>query len=72
MAEAPSPPEAGARPAAREAYVVSLLSEGKVEAAFRVVNEHPDRALFRAEFHRCGAQALVCGEAQAHCARLSR
>lgn len=65
MAEAPSPPEAGAKPAARDAYVVSLLSEGKVEAAFRVVNEHPDRALFWSEFHRYGAQALARGDLSA-------
>ena len=62
MAASASSPGPGTKSAAREAYLVSLLSEGELDAAFRVINEHDDRPLFWSEFHRRGAQALARGE----------
>jgi tetratricopeptide (TPR) repeat protein len=62
MTDATSSPGVAAKSGPAEAYVVSLLSEGKLEAAFRVVNERDDRSAFWPEFHRCGVQALASGD----------
>jgi tetratricopeptide (TPR) repeat protein len=68
---APSPAPAAANPVQPEAYVLSLISQGKLRAALEAIGEFGDGAIYWPDFHNQAQRLMLAGrlEAAAEAAR---